>query len=76
VTTLSEPFTVSPPAISKHLRVLESSGLIVRRKVGRVHFCRFRGDGLNQAGEWIQHQQEFWQQQFKALSNFLDTDKR
>jgi DNA-binding transcriptional ArsR family regulator len=74
LTTLSEPFAVSAPAISKHLRVLESSGLISRRKVGRVHFCRLRADPLREAGDWIQQQRAFWEQQFDALAKYLDKE--
>ena len=75
VTTLGEPFDVSPPAISKHLRVLETSGLITRRKTGRVHYCRLRVDALHRAGDWIQKQGEFWEQQFDALAKYLDEEQ-
>jgi DNA-binding transcriptional ArsR family regulator len=74
VTALGEPFAVSPPAISKHLRVLESSGLIERRKDGRVRYCRLRPAPLQEAGGWIQQQQAFWQQQFDALTKYLEKD--
>ena len=76
VTTLSQPFVVSAPAISKHLRVLESAGLIARRKVGRVHYCRLRADPLSEAGDWIQRQRAFWERQFDALAKYLDKERR
>ena len=72
VTELGQPFTVSAPAISKHLRVLEAAGLIARRKDGRVHYCRLRAEPLRQAGDWIQAQRRFWEQQFDALGAFLE----
>jgi DNA-binding transcriptional ArsR family regulator len=75
VTTLGKPFDVSPPAISKHLRVLETSGLIARRKTGRVHYCRLRADALHRAGGWIQKQRAFWEQQFDALAKYLDQEQ-
>jgi len=75
VTALGEPFAVSAPAISKHLRVLESSGLISRRKVGRVHYCRLRADPLGEAGDWIEQQRAFWEQRFNALANYLDKEQ-
>jgi len=75
VTALSEPFTVSPPAISKHLRVLEQSGLIDRRKSGRVHYCRLREGALRSAGDWIRQQTAFWEQQFNALAVYLDKER-
>lgn len=76
VSALSGPFSVSPPAISKHLRVLETSGLIARRKAGRMHYCRLRTDRLRRAGDWIQQQRAFWEQQLDALSRYLDTERR
>ena len=75
VTTLGEPFSVSPPAISKHLRVLQKSGLIERRKSGRVHYCRLREGALRTAGDWIQQQSAFWAQQFDALAVYLDKEQ-
>ena len=75
VGTLGEPFAVSPPAISKHLRVLEKSGLIARRKSGRVHYCRLRTDVLRRGGDWIQQLAAFWEQQFDALDRYLDQDQ-
>jgi len=75
VTALGTPFTVSPPAISKHLRVLEQSGLIHRHKSGRVHYCRLREGALRSAGEWIRQQTAFWEQQFNALAVYLDKDR-
>lgn len=74
VTKLGEPFTVSAPAISKHLRVLETAGLIARRKDGRVHYCRLRAEPLDKAGDWIQGQRRFWEQQFNALGAFLEEE--
>lgn len=75
VTALGEPFPVSPPAISKHLRVLQQSGLIDRRKLGRVHYCRLREGALRSAGDWIRQQSEFWEQQFNALAVYLEKEQ-
>ena len=75
VSTLSRPFSVSAPAISKHLRVLESSGLINRRKVGRVHYCRLRKEPLVEAGDWIQQQRAFWHQQLESLAKYLEEEQ-
>jgi len=71
VSVLSEPFRVSAPAISRHLRVLKRAGLIDRRKAGRVHYCRIRAGALSGAGDWITQQQAFWQQQLDALAQHL-----
>jgi uncharacterized protein YndB with AHSA1/START domain/DNA-binding transcriptional ArsR family regulator len=75
VTELGEPFPVSAPAISKHLLVLERSGLIERWKEGRVHFCRLIAAPLQQAGDWIEQHQAFWERQLDALENYLNRDE-
>jgi DNA-binding transcriptional ArsR family regulator len=74
VSRLGEPFPVSAPAISKHLLVLERSGLIERWKQGRVHFCRLLDGPLRQAGDWIERHQAFWEQQLDALEEYLDRE--
>lgn len=75
VTELWKPFAISAPAISRHLRVLEESGLISRRKSGRVHYCRVRTDELRLAADWMAKQRAFWEQQFDALQRFLDEEQ-
>lgn len=74
VTALSEPFPISAPAVTKHLDVLESSGLIARRKVGRVRYCRLQDGGLRDAKDWIEQQRAFWQQQLAALQTYLEAE--
>jgi DNA-binding transcriptional ArsR family regulator len=69
---LGEAFTISSPAITKHLDVLEDSGLIIRRKAGRVRYCRLQENGLRDAGDWIVQQRAFWEQQFDALGKYLE----
>src|SRR5579872_4428678 len=53
VNALSQPFRISPPAISRHLRVLEKARLIQRRHEGRLHLIRARAAGLEEAKTWI-----------------------
>jgi DNA-binding transcriptional ArsR family regulator len=74
-TQLGAPFAVSAPAISKHLAVLERCGLIVRWKIGRVHYCRLVADPLAQAGAWIEQHQAFWERQLDALADYLDREQ-
>lgn len=50
---LAEPFEMSQPAVSKHLRVLENAGLIVRRAEGAKRPCRLATDGVDQIDEWL-----------------------
>jgi DNA-binding transcriptional ArsR family regulator len=73
VTELAEPFRVSLPAISKHLRVLESAGLIQREIDGRVHHCRLAAQPMKNAAAWIEQYRVFWESQFDALAKYLHT---
>ncbi|MCZ6452911.1 MAG: metalloregulator ArsR/SmtB family transcription factor [Alphaproteobacteria bacterium] len=72
VSELAEPFTISLPAISKHLRVLEDAGLLVRRKEGRTHHCHLRTDPLGDAVEWIEEARRFWGDRLDALAELLE----
>jgi DNA-binding transcriptional ArsR family regulator len=71
VTEVGAPFPISAPAISKHLNVLEESGLIARWKQGRTHYCRLLDEPLRHAADWIEQQRGFWRQQFNGLEDFL-----
>jgi DNA-binding transcriptional ArsR family regulator len=73
VTELAEPFRVSLPAISKHLRVLESAGLLQREIDGRVHRCRLAAAPMKNAAAWIEQYRAFWESQFDALEKYLET---
>jgi DNA-binding transcriptional ArsR family regulator len=69
---LARPFSVSLPAISKQLAVLESAGLIARRKDGRVHHCRLVAAPMQTASDWIAHYREFWEGRLDALEKYLE----
>jgi len=71
VSQLAEPFSMSLPAVSKHLIVLERAGLMHRRIDGRTHFCSLRPEALEDASEWIAFYRHFWKQQFGRLAEFL-----
>ncbi len=71
VTELAEPFDISLPAISKHLRVLEKAGLIKRTKHGRVHRLCLIAEPLRNAATWIAFYQSFWDGQLDALATYL-----
>ena len=75
VTELGEPFPVSVPATSRHLRVLESGGLISQRKAGRVHYCRIQPNQLQHAADWMVQQRGFWEQHFDSLARYLDEEE-
>ncbi len=72
VTELAEPFAMSLPAISKHLRVLESAGLLQREIDGRVHRCRLAAEPMKDAAAWIAQYRAFWETQFDALEKYLE----
>jgi DNA-binding transcriptional ArsR family regulator len=78
VTELAEPFAeqMSLPAISRHLRVLESAGLIGRAKEGRVHRLRLRPAPLKDAADWLAYYRRFWGDQFDSLEQYLDQVQR
>ena len=75
VGSLAEPFSMSLPAISKHLRVLEKAGLLTRRKEGRVHHCSLVAKPMKDAAQWIDHYRHFWEGRFFALAPHLDEPK-
>ena len=72
VTKLAEPFNISLPAISKHLRVLERAGLLSQEKDGRVRRCRLDAGPMKEASDWISRYQRFWEQQLDSLASYLD----
>jgi DNA-binding transcriptional ArsR family regulator len=74
VTSLAAPFTMSLPAVSKHLRVLESAGLLERNITGRVHYCRLAAQPMRDAAAWIAQYRLFWETQFDNLAKFLAAD--
>ena len=69
---LAEPFGISKPAISKHLKVLENAKLIVRKKDAQWHRFQLRSESLKAASDWIARYQQYWEDQFDALAEYLD----
>jgi len=72
VSELAAPFAVSLPAVSKHLRVLESAGLLERQVTGRIHHCRLAPAPMKDAAAWIEHYRIFWEAQLDSLARFLE----
>jgi len=70
-TELARPFSISVPAISKHLRVLEHAELILHRKEGRTHRFRLAARPLKEAATWLEHYRQFWEAQFDSLDTYL-----
>ncbi|HKV71555.1 MAG TPA: metalloregulator ArsR/SmtB family transcription factor [Gemmatimonadales bacterium] len=71
ITDLARPFAMSLPAVSRHIRVLEEAGLVVRTVDGRVHRCTADFGPLEEADRWIRHYRRFWQGQLDALDRYV-----
>jgi DNA-binding transcriptional ArsR family regulator len=69
---LAEPFAVSLPAVSKHLRVLERAGLLVQEKDGRTRRCHLEPRPLEDASKWIERYRKFWEARFQRLDAVLE----
>lgn len=69
---LAAPFEMSLPAVSKHLKVLEGAGLLIRRREGRVHHCRLDPAPMKQAVDWIEYHRRFWETRLDSLGKYLD----
>jgi DNA-binding transcriptional ArsR family regulator len=67
----TQGFGVSKPTISKHLKVLERTGVVVRTVKGRTHELRLNVDGLSDAAEWFDRQQVVWGRMFDAVDDLL-----
>jgi DNA-binding transcriptional ArsR family regulator len=68
---LAEPFEVSLPAISRHLKVLETADLIVREKRAQQRICRLRPEALKTASDWIEQNRRMWEERFDRLDAYL-----
>jgi DNA-binding transcriptional ArsR family regulator len=73
---LAQPFAMSLPAVSKHLRVLERAGLVRRSIDGRVHRCFFEAAPLEAADEWIGRHRLLWEDALESLASFVAKDER
>lgn len=76
VTELVRRFSISQPAISKHLRCLRRAGLVRRRSQGRCQLYRIEGDRLRQVFDWVSYFEKYWDQKLDALGEYLDKRKR
>ena len=68
---LAEPFAMSLPAVSKHLKVLERAGLITRRRKAQWRPCRIEARPLKDAAQWLEHYRHFWDDSFDRLDDYL-----
>jgi DNA-binding transcriptional ArsR family regulator len=71
VTELAEPFAMSLPAVSKHLKVLERAGLIKRSREAQWRPCRLVAGPLKDAADWLEHYRHFWEESLDRLNDYL-----
>ena len=71
--TVAERFSISRPAISKHIRILKECGLVSIRQEGRERICRAKPEKLQEVSEWVTQYKAFWEQSFNKLDNYLNT---
>ena len=71
VTKLAEPFEMSMPAVSKHLKVLERAGLIARGREAQWRPCRLEAAPLKEVSAWVENYRRFWEESFDRLDAYL-----
>ena len=71
VSELAQPFEMSLPAISKHLKVLERAGLITRGREAQWRPCQIKAESLKEAANWIEQYRQFWEQNLDRLEDYL-----
>jgi DNA-binding transcriptional ArsR family regulator len=71
VTELAEPFEMSLPAVSKHLRVLERAGLVARGREAQWRPCRLQPAPLKEVADWVERYREMWEQRLDRLESYL-----
>ena len=75
VTELAEPFEMSMPAVSKHLRVLERAGLIARWREAQRRPCRIEAGPLKEVADWTEHYRHIWEDRLDRLGTYLQQVK-
>jgi DNA-binding transcriptional ArsR family regulator len=72
ITQLAEPFDMSLPAASKHVKVLERAGLLQRQRDGRVHRCQLEAQPLQSASQFVERYRIFWEDTLDALARYVE----
>ena len=76
VKRLAEPFSISLPAILKHIKVLEDAGLVRREKIGRTVHCSLNAQPMREAMDWLERTERFWRERLDALAAVVETATR
>jgi len=74
VSELAQPFSMSLPAVMKHLGVLSDAGLVTRNKEGRIVSCKLRAEPMRDANDWLNRYTKFWTERLDRLATFLEED--
>jgi DNA-binding transcriptional ArsR family regulator len=72
VNELADPFPITLQAVSKHLKVLERAGLIVRGRTAQLRPSRLQGEALGEAADWLENYRRFWDASFDRLDDYLE----
>jgi DNA-binding transcriptional ArsR family regulator len=72
VKELAEPFKMTAPAVTKHLKVLENAGLIERSRTAQWRPCKLRAEPLKEASNWMEQYRQFWEDSFDRLEAYLE----
>jgi DNA-binding transcriptional ArsR family regulator len=75
VSELAEPFEMSQPAVSQHLRILRQAGLVSQQREGRFRRYRLNAEGLKHVYDWVSHYKRFWTKKLTSLGEYLDQQK-
>jgi DNA-binding transcriptional ArsR family regulator len=76
VTELAQPFDMTMPAVSKHLKVLEGAGLITRGRDRQFRPSRLEAEPLKEVAQWVEGYREFWDESYDRLDEYLDELQR
>jgi DNA-binding transcriptional ArsR family regulator len=74
--TIADNFTVSRPAISKHIKILTECGLVTIKQEGREHYCEANFSGFKAVSDFIEQYRVFWTQKLDALGEFLEKEEK
>jgi DNA-binding transcriptional ArsR family regulator len=73
ITELADPFAMSLPAVSRHIRVLEGAGLVTRSVDGRMHRCSLNPKPFKTIEGWLIHYRQFWEDNLAALAQYVES---
>ena len=72
VNAVAEHFSISRPAVSRHIKILKECGLVVVRQEGRERYCEVRLDKLNEVSDWVEKYQKVWERRLDRLDQYLN----